>query len=186
MIPISAFLELPKHLSHGETRTRVEVEEAVPRLCGGEFASRGETAASAAVLSVHGLPGDEPGTIPAGVLYQTIRTYSGDGAAAFMGRLRSDLASCESYTRDGVAFRTRTAALSGVGGEALTIDVIQPQTDLPGNPVGGSQTNRAVVIRVGDTVTILWDAEYERSSSKPEVVADFARRAVAAIEAWRR
>lgn len=67
----------------------------------------------------------------------------------------------------------------------MTFDLVQPQTDLPGNPVGGEQVNRVVTIRVGDVVTVLRDTEYERSSGDPAVVADFARRAVAAIEDWR-
>ncbi|MEV4539825.1 hypothetical protein AB0J82_39235 [Asanoa sp. NPDC049518] len=185
VIPLGAFLALPEDMRHGDIRVRVEVEQALPRLCGGEFASRGATAASASVMSVHGMRRDPPGTVPSGVLYQTIRTYDGDGASAFMRRLRADLASCESFKRDGSVFRVRTAALDRVGDEALTIDLVQPARDLPGNLVEGFQTNRAAVIRIGDTVTILWDAEYERSNSEPAVVADFARRAVAAIDAWR-
>ncbi|GIF63431.1 hypothetical protein Ais01nite_14660 [Asanoa ishikariensis] len=186
VIPLSAFLKLPKDMTYGESRLRADVDEALPRLCGDEFASRGATAASAAVKTVHGLPRDPPGTVPSGVLYQTIRTYPGDGASVFMRRLRADLAACSSFTDEGNSFRVRTAPLRGVGDEALTIDLVQPARNLPGDLVGGFQTNRAAVIRVGDTVTILWDAEYERSNSKPAVVADFARRAVATIHAWRR
>ncbi|SNT65804.1 hypothetical protein SAMN05421812_12712 [Asanoa hainanensis] len=186
VIPVSAFLALPEEMRFGRIRVPVEADRALPRLCGGEFTGGGVRAASAAVMSVYGLAGDPPGSIPHGVLYQTIRTYRGNGSTTFMRHLRTELASCQSFTHEGVPYRIRTATLAGVGDEALTIDVSQPQTDLPGNPVGGTQTNRAVVIRIGDTVTVLWDAEYERSSSKPEVVADFARRAVDAIHAWRR
>ena len=184
VIPIDAFLALPKEMRHGDIRTRAEVEQAVPRLCGGEFSSRG-AAAGAAVRSDYVQPDSPPGSIPSGVLYQTIRTYQGEGAAAFMVRLRAELKSCPTFERDGTRFRVRTGTLAGVGDEALTIDVVQPQTDLPGNPVGGEQTNRAVGIRVGDTITILWDSEYERSSSEPSIVTDFARRAVATIRQWR-
>jgi hypothetical protein len=185
VIPVSAFLALPVQMRAGDIRTRAEFDNAVPRMCGGEFASGGATAAGASVMSVYRRRGNPPDSVPAGVLYQTIRTYPGDGAAAFMERLRDDMASCTAYQRQGVSFRTRTQPLRGVGDEALTIDVSQPQTDLPGEPIGGEQTNRAVTIRVGDTVTILWDAEYERSSSAAEVVAEFARGAVAAIKDWR-
>jgi hypothetical protein len=185
VIPVGAFLALPKEMRAGDIRTRAEFDNAVPRLCGGEFASGGATAASASVMSAYRRRGNPADSIPSGVLYQTIRTYPGDGAAAFMERLRDDMDSCTAYRRQGVSFKARTRPLPGVGDEALTIDVVQPQTDLPGNPVGGEQTNRAVTIRVGDTVTILWDAEYERSSSDATVVADFARGAVVAIKDWR-
>ncbi len=185
VIPVAAFLAVPKEMRHGDIRTRADFENAVPEMCGDEFASGGATAASASVMSAYGRRGDPAGSIPSGVLYQTIRTYQGDGGAAFLERLGDDMASCTAYKRQGVSFKARTQALRGVGDEALTIDIIQPQTDLPGNPIGGEQTNRAVVIRVGDTVTILWDAEYERSSSDAKVVAEFARGAVAAIKDWR-
>ncbi|MEV4539824.1 hypothetical protein AB0J82_39230 [Asanoa sp. NPDC049518] len=185
VIPVSAFLALPDGMRFGDIRRRADADNAVPRLCGGELASRGRTAASAAVFSVY-QDADAPSVAIRGVLYQTIRTYPGNGAAGFMRGLRADLASCDAFSRDGVRFRVRTAALDGAGDEALTVDVIQPQLDLPGNPVGGEQTNRAVVVRIGDTVTILWDEAYERSSTDPDIFADFTRRAVDTIHAWRR
>ncbi|GIF63432.1 hypothetical protein Ais01nite_14670 [Asanoa ishikariensis] len=186
VIPVRAFMALPEEMRFGQIRVGTQFDRAVPPLCGGEFAAGRMAAATAAVVSAYQLR-DEPseGSLWPGVVYQTIRTYNGSGSAAFMRGLRADLASCTSFTRAGVPFRVRTAALSGVGDEALTIDLIQPQTDLPGNPIGGDQINRIVVIRVGDTVTILWDAPYENSSSKPAVVADFARRAVDTIHVWR-
>ncbi|MDG4823919.1 hypothetical protein O7635_18845 [Asanoa sp. WMMD1127] len=185
-IPVRAFFAVPEPMRAGEVRGHAEVEEALPRLCGDEFASAGETAAGAAVRSTYRRREDPAEGIPHGVLFQTIRTYPGDGAASFLTRLRADLTSCKTFRRDDVDFRVRTAPMPGVGDEALWIDLIQPQTDLPGNPIGGDQVNRVVVLRVGDTVSVLRDTEYERSSSIPAVVDEFARGVVTAIEDWRR
>ena len=49
----------------------------------------------------------------------------------------------------------------------------------------GEQTNRIVVMRFGAVVTVLYDGEYERSSSDPAVVATFVNDATKAIQNWR-
>jgi hypothetical protein len=137
------------------------------------------------MMNVYRQPDGPADAVPQGVLYQTIRSYGGDGAAAFMERARDGLADCRSYRNGTTTVKVRTKPLSGVADEALTIDLIQPQLDLPGNPTGGEQTNRVVVTRFGTVVTLLYDGEYERSSSIPELVDTFVREAAQAIRTWR-
>jgi len=183
-IPTSAFFEMPADMRR-EPRSQADGAAAVPKLCDGELAAGAGVIASAAMMTNYKRPQDPPENVPHGVLYQTIRSYDGDSAATFMQRLRTGLADCQSYQDNGFTVRVRTAPLAGVGDEAVTIDLVRPQTDLPGNPVGGQQTNRIVVIRIGNVVTLLYDAEYERTSSIPALVETFVREATEAIRAWR-
>jgi hypothetical protein len=182
-IPASAFYAMPADMRH--ERQKADGSAAVPRLCDGELAAGDGVVASAAVMSLYQQPDDPPGSVPQGTLYQTIRSYRGDSAAAFMDRARDGLAGCESFRSGGNTVSVRTEPLSGVADEGLTIDLVQPQQDLPGDPTGGEQTNRVVVLRSGPVVTVLYDAEYERSSSRPELVDRFADGAAKAIRAWR-
>lgn len=185
-IPASAFFQMPTGLRRDDHRP-VQGSQTLPRLCNQELAPGTGVVVSTAVMHVYKGPNDPPSTTR-GVLYQTIRSYDGDGATQFMNRIRSDLAACASYQDGNVTVRVRTAPLSGVGDEALIIDRVQPQRNLPGDlePAGGEQTNRAVVIRFGTVVTILNDTEYERSSSTPATVDIFIREATQAIRTWLR
>jgi hypothetical protein len=157
----------------------------VPKLCDGELAAGTGAVASAAMLTVYKRPEDPADSVPHAVLYQTIRSYSGDNAAAFMDRLDKELPGCRSYKDGKATVKVKTAPLRSDADEAVTIDLVRPQTDLPGNPVKGEQTNRIVVMRFDSVVTVLYDAEYERSSSVPAIVDTFVREATKAIESWR-
>jgi hypothetical protein len=183
-IPASAFFEMPANMRRSD-RTPAEGSEAVPELCDGELDAGTGAVASAAMRTVYKQPQDPAESVPHGVLFQTIRSYGGDSAAAFMDRLEDRLADCRSY-RDGEStVKVKTAPLRGDADEALTIDLIRPQTDLPGNPVGGEQTNRIVVMRFDAVVTVLYDGEYERSSSVPAIVDTFVSETTQAIRSWR-
>ncbi len=181
-IPASAFFEMPEDMRRD--RQEAEGSVAVPELCDRELAAGDGVVASAAVMNLYQQPDGPADAVPQGVLYQTIRTYGGDGAAAFMDRVRDGLADCVSYRSGENTVKVRPKPLPGVADEALTIDLVQPQLDLPGNPTGGEQTNRVVVMRFGTAVTILYDGEYERSSTIPELVDTFVREAAKAIRAW--
>ncbi|MGK5683703.1 hypothetical protein [Actinoplanes sp. URMC 104] len=182
-IPASAFFAMPADMRR--ERRKAEGSAAVPKLCGGELAAGKGVVASAAMMSIYQSPDAPEGSVPHGILYQTIRSYDGAGAAAFMDRARDGLADCTSYRTAENTVRVRTKPLSGAADEGLTVDLVQPQLDLPGEPTGGTQTNRVVVLRFGSVVTILNDTEYERSSSDPELVDVFVEEAAEAIRGWR-
>jgi hypothetical protein len=167
-------------------RSTAEGSEAVPELCDGELAPGAGAVASAAMRTAYKQAEDPAGSVPQGVLFQTIRSYGGDSAAAFMDRLGDGLADCKSY-RDGESTVTvKPAPLTGSDAdEAVTIDLVRPQLDLPGEPVEGEQTNRIVVLRFGAVVTVLYDGEYERTSSVPATVDTFVSGAAKAIRSWR-
>ena len=181
-IPESAFFDMPRDRARGERQKATGSQ--LRAVCDDVFAPGAGVVASAVTMQPYKGPQDPPESIPAGVLYQTIRTYEKDNAAAFMNRVRDGLAACPSYQDGGVTLRVKSAPLPGVGDEALTVDRVQPQLDLPGNPVKGEQTNRTVVVRMGVVVTILDDTEYERSSSDPATVTVFVDEATKAIRAW--
>ncbi|GIF73053.1 hypothetical protein [Asanoa siamensis] len=182
-IPASAFFEMPRDRARGG-REPASGSQLPLKVCDDVLAPGPGVLASAVMMQAYKGPQDPPESIPSGVLYQTIRTYEGENAAAFLDRVRGGLADCTSYQDGGVTLKVKTAPLSGAGDEALTIDRSQPQLDLPGNPVGGEQTNRVVVVRMGAVVTILDDTEYERSSSDPAVVQVFVDEATKAIRSW--
>jgi hypothetical protein len=182
-IPASAFFEVPTNMRRD--RGQAEGDTAVPELCDGELAPGDGVLASAAMMSSYKQPDAPADAVPHGVLYQTIRSYGGDGAAAFMDRARDGLADCTTYRQGESTVTVRSKPLSGVADEALTIDLVRPQLDLPGDPTGGEQTNRLVVMRFGTVVTVLHDGEYERSSSVPKLVDTFTREAAKAVRAWR-
>jgi hypothetical protein len=182
-IPASALFQMPANMRR--ERMQADGAKAVPELCGRELAAGDGVVASAAVMSIYQQPTDPAGSVPHGVLYQTVRSYDADGAAKFMDRARAGLADCTSYGSGKNAVKVRTKPLSGVADEALTIDLVRPQLDLPGEPTGGEQTNRVVVLRFGSVVTVLNDTEYERSSSVPALVDTFVKEAAKAINAWR-
>jgi hypothetical protein len=182
-IPASAFFQMPANMRR--ERMAADGAKAVPELCDRELAAGAGVVASAAMMNIYQQPTDQAGSVPHGVLYQTIRSYDADGAAEFMDRARADLAGCTSYGSGKNKVKVQSKPLSGVADEALTIDLVRPQLDLPGEPTGGNQTNRVVVIRSGTVVTVLNDTEYERSSSIPALVDTFVRESTKAITAWR-
>ncbi|GAA0522082.1 hypothetical protein Ade02nite_63530 [Paractinoplanes deccanensis] len=182
-IPATAFLQLPETMRRDHKKA--DGSAAVPRLCDGELAAGAGVVASAAMMNTYQQPDAPAGSVPHGLLYQTIRSYDGDEAHAFMQRARDGLADCKTYKSNENTITVRTKQLSGAADEALTIDLVQPQLDLPGNPTGGEQTNRIVVMRFGTVVTILFDDEYERSSSDPKLVDTFVQEAEKAIHTWR-
>jgi hypothetical protein len=183
-IPGSAFFDVPANMRRSD-RLPAEGSEAVPELCDGELAAGTGAVASAAMRTAYKRPQDPAESVPHGVLFQTIRSYGGDSAAAFMDRLEDGLADCRSYRQGDSTVKVKTAPLPGDADEALTIDLIRPQTDLTGEPEEGEQTNRIVVMRFGAVVTVLYDSEYERTSSVPAIVDTFVRGATQAIRDWR-
>ncbi|WP_127504944.1 hypothetical protein [Actinoplanes solisilvae] len=183
-IPASAFFTMPENMRR-EDRRKAEGDAAVPKLCDRELAAGEGVVASAAMMTIYKRPGDPAGSVPHGILYQTIRSYGGDSATRFMQRARDGLAACRSFSSGENTVTVRTKPLSGAADEALTIDLVQPQLDLPGEPTGGEQTNRIVVMRFGTAVTVLYDSEYERSSTVPELAGTFTREAAKAVRAWR-
>ncbi|MEV4342940.1 hypothetical protein AB0J83_00470 [Actinoplanes sp. NPDC049596] len=182
-IPATAFYTMPEGMRREQRKA--EGSDAVPELCDRELAPGDGVVASAAMMNLYQTPDSPEGSVPHGMLYQTIRSYDGDGATAFMERARDGLAGCQSFKTGESTVRVRTKALPGAADEALTIDLVRPQLDLPGDPTGGEQTNKVVVMRFGTVVTVLYDDEYERSSSIPQLVDTFVDGSAKAIKAWR-
>ncbi|MBL7253262.1 hypothetical protein [Paractinoplanes lichenicola] len=182
-IPASAFFQMPGDMKREQQKA--DGATAVPKLCGRELAAGKGVVASAALMNLYQAPEAPEGSVPQGILYQTIRSYEGDSAAAFMDRARDGLAACKSYKTAENTVKVQTKPLPGTADEALHINLVQPQLDLPGNPTGGTQTNTVVVLRFGSVITILNDAEYERSSSDHDFVLIFTDEATKAIRSWR-
>lgn len=185
-IPTSAFLELPPE-HRKSPRTTTPVANALPKLCGEEFGTGGRAVtASASMLNIYKQIEDPPENVPYGTVTQTIFTFEGEGASDYLRRLRGSLDSCQSFRRSGATVEVRTRPLPGLGDEALLVTQTWPQTDLQGNRTGGDAVSQIAVIRVDDVTTVLHDQGWEGTSGSPDLMDDFARTAVRALDTWQR
>jgi hypothetical protein len=83
------------------------------------------------------------------------------------------------------AFTYQQRLISGTryGNDSLLIEVSTPGRDGYGTP--GVDVIRLVsVVLVGNIVAVLYEQGYEGESSDPDIVDDYPRRAINAIQAW--
>ncbi|MFG1649572.1 hypothetical protein ACGFIE_06570 [Micromonospora sp. NPDC049275] len=185
-IPTSAFVELPAELRKLPRRT-TPVEEALPKLCGNEFGTGGrQVTASAAMTVTYQKAGAPASYVPQGTIHQTIFTFEGDGATAYMRRLRSAVEACPSYDQGGNPVKVASKALPGVGDEALLVSRTSAATSLNGERTGGTTSTQIAVARVDGAVTVFNDQGWEGSSGNPALLDRTARGGVQAIDAWQR
>ncbi|WP_328380613.1 hypothetical protein OHQ88_17120 [Micromonospora zamorensis] len=185
-IPTSAFVELPTELRKSPRRT-TPVEEALPKLCANEFGTGGRQVTASAAMTVTYKKAGEPETnVPQGMIHQTIFTFEGDGASAYMARLRTAVQACPSYDHFGSPGTVKSRALSGVGDEALLLDRTWAATNLNGDRTGGSSSSQIAVARVDTTVTVFDDQGWEGTNGDPAMVDRVLRDGVRTIDAWQR
>lgn len=185
-IPTSAFVELPTELRKSPRRT-TPVEEALPKLCANEFGTGGrQVTASAAMTVTYKKAGESEANTPQGMIHQTIFTFDGDGASAYMARLRTAVQACPSYDHFGSPGTVKSQALPGVGDEALLLDRTWAETSLNGERTGGNASSQIAVARVDTTVTVFNDQGWEGSSGNSAMVDRVVRDGVRTIDAWQR
>ncbi|MEU4552465.1 hypothetical protein [Micromonospora violae] len=185
-IPTSAFVELPAELRKSPRRT-TPVEEALPTLCGNEFGTGGrQVTASAAMTVTYQTAGEPSSNVPQGMIHQTIFTFDGAGASAYLDRLRTAVQACPSYDQSGNRVTVKSEVLPGVGGEALLLTRTWPETSLNGERTGGTASSQIAVARVDSTVTVFNDQGWEGTSGNPAILDRVVRDGVRAIDAWQR
>ncbi|MEV4822143.1 hypothetical protein [Micromonospora sp. NPDC049274] len=185
-IPTSAFVELPAELRKLPRRT-TPVEEALPKLCANEFGTGGrQVTASAAMTVTYKKPGEPDDYTPQGMIHQTIFTFEGDGATAYMRRLRSAVEACPSYDQGGNPVKVASKPLSGAGDEAVLVSLTWAATSLNGERTGGTTSTQIAVARVDGVVTVFNDQGWEGSSGNPETLDRTVRDGVKTIDAWQR
>ncbi|MEV1314977.1 hypothetical protein AB0J14_02690 [Micromonospora arborensis] len=185
-IPTSAFVELPPELQKSPRRA-TSVEQALPKLCGNEFGTGGrQVTASAAMTVTYKKAGDNEGNTPQGMIHQTIFTFDGDGASAYLGRLRTAVAACPSYSHSGNPATVKTQALPGVGDEALLLTRNWPETSLNGERTGGNATSQIAVARVDNAVTVFDDQGWEGTSGNSTILDRVVRDGAKTLDAWQR
>jgi hypothetical protein len=180
VIPVEAFADPAIAMRAGPVRERVSDRDALPALCGGGAFSAGDDAtARASVRSFYKRPEDPTGSVPHGVLYQTITSYRADGARRFMTRVRGGLRACPSYRAGGLPVRVRVFDFGDrLADDSIRVDVVVERGKR-------QQTNVVVVLRHGDVVTVLRDQGWEGTSSVPGIVDSFLRDALIKLDAWR-
>nr|WP_146218386.1 hypothetical protein [Micromonospora acroterricola] len=185
-IPTSAFVELPRELLKSPRRA-TPVADALPTLCGNEFGTGGRQVTASAAMTVTYKKPDEPASnVPQGMIHQTIFTFEGDGASAYMRRLRGAVQACPSYDQGGNPVTVESRALPGVGDEALVLTRTWDEESLNGDPTGRDASSQITVARVAGAVTVFNDQGWEGSSGNPAVMDRVTRDGVRAIDAWQR
>ncbi|MFK4243068.1 hypothetical protein ACI2KV_09295 [Micromonospora chokoriensis] len=185
-IPTSAFVELPTELRKSPRRT-TPVEEALPKLCGNEFGTGGrQVTASAAMTVTYQKAGAPSSNTPQGMIHQVIFTFDGDGATAYMSRLRTAVQACPSYDHSGSPGTVKNEALPGVGDEALLLTRTWAETSLNGDRTGRTASSQIAVARVGKAVTVFNDQGWEGTSGNPTILDRVVRDGVRTIDAWQR
>ncbi|MGC4756693.1 hypothetical protein [Micromonospora trifolii] len=185
-IPTSAFVELPAELRKSPRRT-TPVEEALPKLCGNEFGTGGrQVTASAAMTVTYQKAGEPSSNVPQGMIHQTIFTFDGDGASAYLSRVRTAVQACPSYDQSGNRVTVKSKALPGVGDEALLLTLTWPETSLNGERTGGTASSQIAVARVDSAVTVFDDEGWEGTSGNPAILDRVVRDGVRTIDARQR
>ncbi|MEU7585312.1 hypothetical protein AB0A95_03305 [Micromonospora sp. NPDC049230] len=183
-IPTSAFFELPTELRKSPRRT-LSVEDALPKLCANEFGTGGrQVTASAAMTVMYQSAGATAADVAQGTIHQTIFTFEGDGATAYMTRLRTALEACPTYQQFGNRATAKSKAVPGVGDEALLLTRTWPETSLNGEHTGREATSQIAVARVDTVVTVFDDQGWEGTSGNPAVLDRALREGVRTIDAW--
>ncbi|MEV7327839.1 hypothetical protein [Micromonospora sp. NPDC093244] len=185
-IPTSAFVELPAELRKSPRRT-TPVAEALPKLCGNEFGTGGRQVTASAAMTVTYKKAGEPDTnVPQGMIHQTIFTFDGDGAVAYLQRLRDAVKACPSYDQGDNPVAVKSQVLPGVGDEALLVSRAWAETSLNGERTGGDASSQIAVARVDGVVTVFDDQGWEGSSGNPAILDRTVRDGVKSIDAWQR
>ncbi|MEV1154713.1 hypothetical protein AB0J27_04775 [Micromonospora chokoriensis] len=185
-IPTSAFVELPTELRKSPRRT-TPVTDALPTMCGNEFGTGGrQVTASAAMTNTYQKAGASETDVPQGMIHQVIFTFDGDGASAYLGRLRTDVQACPSYDQSGNRVTVKSEPLTGVGDEALLLTRTWAETSLNGERTGDTASSQIAVARVGKAVTVFNDQGWEGTSGNPTILDRVVRDGVRTIDAWQR
>ncbi|SCF27025.1 hypothetical protein [Micromonospora chokoriensis] len=183
-IPTSAFVELPTELRKSPRRT-TPVTDALPTMCGNEFGTGGrQVTASAAMTNTYQRAGATEAETPQGMIHQVIFTFDGDGASAYLGRLRTDVRACPAYDQSGNRVTVTSEPLTGVGDEALLLTRTWPETSLNGDRTGDTATSQIAVARVGRAVTVFNDQGWEGTSGNPTIMDRVVRDGAKTIDAW--
>ncbi|WFE49372.1 hypothetical protein [Micromonospora sp. WMMD1155] len=182
-IPTSAFVELPTELRKSPRRG-TDVAEALPKLCGNEFGTGGrQVTASAAMTNTYQKAGAPASNVPQGMIHQVIFTFDGEGASAYLTRLRTAVQACPSYEQSGNPITVKSEPLPGVGDEALLLTRSWKGT-MHGESTGGNSSSQIAVARVDNVVTVFDDQGWEGTSGNPTIMDQVVRDGVKTIDTW--
>ncbi|MFF4874891.1 hypothetical protein [Micromonospora sp. NPDC000668] len=185
-IPTSAFGELPPELRKSPRRA-TPVADALPTLCGNEFGTGGrQVTASASMTLTYKTAGEPASNVPQGMIHQTIFTFDGDGASAYMRRLLGAVRACPSYDQGGNPVKVESRALPGVGDEALLLTRRWAEESLNGERTGRDASSQIAVARVDGAVTVFHDQGWEGTSGNAAILDRVVRDGVQTIDTWQR
>ncbi|GIF62669.1 hypothetical protein Ais01nite_07040 [Asanoa ishikariensis] len=173
-IPDRAFLVIPRDMRLAGARPDlVGAGLEVPRLCDNPLRDHPTATARRAQTTDY-----EGG----GWVTQMISAHRHGGAAQVIREVRADLASCDSVTDGALTIKIRTESSPGYGDESVQVLEQVTRSGDGGRP---RWEIRAMVIRVGDVVTVLMTGNSENEHTAVADLRRFAPLAVETIEDWR-
>ncbi|GAA1892199.1 hypothetical protein [Asanoa iriomotensis] len=184
-VPDRAFFDLPAdRRGNGWSRQPIE-EDDLTRFCTDPFADDENVTARRGLHTAHFKPGTaDQGYTPIGTIEQVVAAHRPGGAAAAMDRLRAEIDDCATFTVGSTTYELEVLEPPAYGDEAVHVAVnFQGRYNPDADPF--PNTNQILVVRVGDTVTVLRDRAWEGGQAKPAEVRLFGQLAVDALDEWR-
>ncbi len=184
-VPARAFLSAAE-VNATETPERRTDRDMLPELCGADFATGSIGVRSNRYAAYH-REGDPADYTPLATVDQTVTVYRAEGAQTFVDEVRSAVERCRTQTRGQDVYQHRLLDAVRVGDESVLVEVSAPQRGDDGelSKDGGRQRAYCAVVRVRDTVTVLWVRGWESQSPERAGVDSFTRKAVQRLQAWR-
>jgi hypothetical protein len=189
-IPASAFLQasdVPGKAKDKPHRLGAN-DQPLPAFCGKDYEQKSDIGVRGTSSITFGSAGAPADAVPAGVAYEDVIVFTGDGATAFMTGLRAAVRGCASDRDDGgVTVRNYLRGPVGAGDDSELIERTRPATNEDGTPAGGGKVHRLlwVAVRSGDAIAFVTDSGWESLSATKDDAITLGRNAAKRLAAWR-
>jgi hypothetical protein len=117
------------------------------------------------------------------IVFETITRYSGSGARDYLAEVRRDVAACPSIVRNTLTFRHAIVRTGFAGDESIAIAEMVRERYVDEAP-WVDNTYLIIVIRLRDTVVVLYDEGWEAAPTDGEEMYQLAGSAEARARAW--
>src|SRR5262245_6295008 len=183
-IPYTAFLQPDDGTDTDPNCAEAFPEDRLPLMCRSlSIADDGQVIAHRSIqFFIHRTdPGAPTDVTPALYLDQTIERYSGDGASLRLASFERAVKACPTVQGRGGPLHNRVIGHGVAGDESFLMSVTFKME------MGGTTFDKAdyvAVVRVRDTVTVLYGHGWEEASADRALVQLLAKRAATRLNAW--
>jgi hypothetical protein len=189
-IPASAFLQagdVPGKAKDKPNRLGAN-DQPLPAFCGKDYEQKSDIGVRGTSSITFGSADAPADAVPAGVAYEDVIVFKGDGATAFMTDLRAAVKGCASGKDDsGVTVKNYLRGPVDAGDDSELIERTRPATGDDGTPLGGGKVHSLlwVAVRSGDSVAFVTDSGWESASADKDDAITLGRNAAKRLAAWR-